>query len=67
MRCAATGETISVANRRSTRQAQLWHETGPSCDEEYDRTKLNNFVLLENGDDLAIGKTGRLHAELSKI
>ena len=41
MRCAATGGTISVANRQSTRQAWLWHGTRPCCDEEYDRTKLN--------------------------
>ena len=36
MRCAATDGTISVANRLSTRQAQLRHGTGPCCDEEYD-------------------------------
>ncbi|WP_298400411.1 hypothetical protein, partial [Janthinobacterium sp.] len=41
--CAVTGGTISVANRRSTRQAQLWPGTGPCCDEEYDRTKLNSY------------------------
>ena len=44
MRCAVTGGTISVANRRSTRQAQLWPGTGPCYDEEYDRTKLNNYI-----------------------
>ena len=44
MKRSATGGTISVANRRSTRQAQLWHETAPCCDEEYDRTKLNTYA-----------------------
>jgi RHS repeat-associated protein len=52
MRCAVTGGTISVANRRSTRQAQLWPGTGPCCDEEYDRTKLNSLGLPATYVDL---------------
>src|SRR5450830_100065 len=44
MRCAVTGGPISVANRRLTRQAQLWPGTGPCCDKEYDRTKLNTYA-----------------------
>ena len=55
MRCAVTGGTISVANRRSTRQAQLWPGTGPCCDEEYDRTKLNIYEPLS-------GTMGRLES-----
>ena len=45
VRSAQTGGTITVPNRRSTRQAQLWRGTEPCCAEEYDRTKLNMSVM----------------------
>ena len=39
---AAASTLTAAANRRSTRQARPWRGTRPCCDEEYDRTKLNN-------------------------
>ena len=70
MRCAVTGGTISVANRRSTRQAQLWPGTGPCCDEEYDRTKLNSYLVVtqeKTKQPLRIKIVGELEALIERI
>jgi hypothetical protein len=48
MRSAAAGGTTAAANRRSTRQAQLWRGAKPGCDEEYDHTKLNTYGTLHS-------------------